>query len=158
MQRHKHDLFRQQENPGTYVKKIVCICKNLFAMPCGRPATRREEYMRIKLHRDMHCLWIERKRVLQLRSDNELALHLLDLPSASPSTNLPSAVCDTSQEREKMPATELLRDQNMEVNEDNPSTEIQDLSFVCGKLSAGSGVEDAISSTHTRYLLTKKVY
>ena len=27
----------------------------------GRPATGREEYMRIKLHKDTHLLWIEKK-------------------------------------------------------------------------------------------------
>lgn len=138
----------------TYIKKIAPVRKNLFAMPRGLLATGREECMRIKLYKDTNRLWTERKRILQLRSDNELALHLPDLPSASP-----SAARDMSQERETMPVTELLRDQNMlEVNEDNPSTERLDLSFVCGKLSAGNGLEVAMSSTHTRYLLTKKVH
>ena len=84
-------------------------------MPRGCPATGREEYMRIKLHKDTYHLWNERKRILQLKSDNELALHLLELPRGSH-----SAVRDTrhdrSQEHETMPvpqSIELLRDQNM---------------------------------------------
>ena len=44
----------------------------------------------------MHRLWIERKRVLRLKSDNELVLDILSLLSA-----LPSVVCDRSQECEK---------------------------------------------------------
>ena len=91
-------------------------------MPRGCPATGREEYMRIKLHKDMHHLWNERKRILQLKSNNELALHLLELPKGSH-----SAVRDTrhdkSQEHETMPvpqSIELLRDQNMlEAREDS---------------------------------------
>ena len=133
-------------------------------MPRGRPATGREEYMRIKLHKDTHRLWSERKQVLQLKSDNELALHLLNLPSVSVS---PGAVRDRSPEHETIPitqSTELLRDQNMlEAREDGQSTESlyearQDLSFVCGNFSAGNGEEEATTSDLARHLHTKKVY
>ena len=53
------------------------------AMPRGRPKTLREGYMRIKLQKDTHCLWTERKALLQLKSDNELARFLLDLAEVS---------------------------------------------------------------------------
>ena len=129
-------------------------------MPRGHPATGQEEYMCIKPHKDMHCFWTERKRLIQLKSDNEVALHFLNLPSASS-----SAVCDRSQEHRTMPvaqSTQFLRDQNiLEVGGESESTENlcsarPDVSFV-GRLSAGNGVEDATSSTLTRYLLAKKV-
>ena len=136
------------------------LFEKLSVMPRGHPATGQEEYMWIKLHKDMHCLWTERKQLLQLKSDNEVALHFLNLPSTSS-----SAVCDRSQEHRTMPvaqSTWFLRDRNiLEVRGDCESTESlcsarPDVSFV-GRLSAGNGVEDATSSTLTRYLLTKKV-
>ena len=58
-------------------------------------------------------------------------------------------------------STRFFRDQNiLEVRGDSESTEIlcsarPDVSFV-GRLSAGNCMEDATSSTLTRYLLTKK--
>ena len=95
---------------------------NLFAMPRDCPATEREEYMHIKFHKDTHHLWSERKQVLQLKSENELVLYLLNLPSV-----LPIAVRDRSLEHETMSVTqsiELFRDQNMlEAREDSQSTE-----------------------------------
>ena len=39
--------------------------------------------MRIKLQKDTHCLWTERKVLLQLKSDDELAHFLLDLAEVS---------------------------------------------------------------------------
>ena len=48
-------------------------------MPRGRPRTLREDYARIKLQKDMHRLWAERKALLQLKSDDELAHFLLGL-------------------------------------------------------------------------------
>ena len=42
-------------------------------MPLGCPKTLREGYAHIKLQKDTHCLWAERKALLQLKSDNELA-------------------------------------------------------------------------------------
>ena len=48
-------------------------------MPRGRPKTVREGYIRIKLQKDTHCSWVERKVLLQLKSDDELAHFLLDL-------------------------------------------------------------------------------
>ena len=51
-------------------------------MPHGRPSTGREEYAYVKLKKDTHLLWTERKRTLHLKSDNELALYLLDLTCA----------------------------------------------------------------------------
>ena len=48
-------------------------------MPLGRPKTLREGYARIKLQKDTHRLWAERKALLQLKSNNELARFLLGL-------------------------------------------------------------------------------
>ena len=58
-------------------------------MPRGRPKTVREGHIRIKLQKDTHCSWVERKVLLQLKSDDELARFLLDLaevpaPRAAP--------------------------------------------------------------------------
>ena len=136
------------------------LFQKLSAMSCGRPATGQEEYIHIKLRKDMHRLWTERKRLLQLKSNNEVTLHFLNLPSASS-----SAVCVRSQKNRKIPvtqSTQFLRDQNiLEVRGDSESTENlcsakPDVSFV-GRFSAGNGMEDATFSTLTRYLLTKKV-
>ena len=92
-------------------------------MPHGRPAAGREEYTCIKLHKDTHLLWIEGKKALQLKSDNELALYFLNLPNVSS-----SMVRDMQRsECEAMPviqSIELLRDQNIiKVREDSQSTE-----------------------------------
>ena len=127
-------------------------------MPRGRPATGREEYMRIKLHKDTHLLWIERKKELQLKSDNELALYFLNLPNV-----FSSAVRDTQRpECEAMPVVQsikLLRDQTIfEVREDGQSTESLYEARKEGSphLSAGNSTEK-FSTTLTRYLLAKKV-
>ena len=48
-------------------------------MSRGRPRTVREDYTRIKLQKDTHRLWVERKAALQLNSDDELARLLLGL-------------------------------------------------------------------------------
>ena len=50
-------------------------------MPRGRPKTLRESYVCIKLQKDMHCLWAERKELLQLKSNDELAHFLLEVPA-----------------------------------------------------------------------------
>ena len=121
-------------------------------MPHGRPTTGREEYVCIKLHKYAHRLWAERKRALQLKSDNELGLYLLNRPSASP-----NAIHDISQKLETVPvtqATQLLMNKN-KVREDSQSTESlcearPDVSFVYGRLSTGNGTEDGTSSTPTR--------
>ena len=87
------------------------LFQKLSAMPCGRPATGQEEYTHIKLHKDTHRLWTERKRLLQLKSNNEVTLHFLNLPSASS-----SAVCVRSQEHRKIPiaqSIQFLRDRNI---------------------------------------------
>ena len=127
-------------------------------MPRGCPATGREEYMCIKLHKDTHLLWIERKKELQLKNDNELALYFLNLPNV-----FSSAVRDTQRpEREAMPviqSIELLRDQTtFKVREDGQSTEslyeAREEASPC--LSAGNSTEKS-STTLTRYLLAKKV-
>ena len=75
--------------------------RNLSIMLHGSLATGKEEHMCVELHKDMHCLWTERKQAFQLKRDNEFALHLLNLPSA-----LPSAVCNRSQEFKTMPVTQ----------------------------------------------------
>ena len=121
-------------------------------MPHGHPTTGREEYVLIKLHKDTHRLWAERKRALQLKSDNELGLYLLSRPSA-----LPTAIRDISQELETVPvtqATQLLMNEN-KVREDSQSTESlcearPDVSFVYGRLSTGNGSKDGTSNTLTR--------
>ena len=81
------------------------------------PATGREEYMCIKLHKDIHHLWTERKQVLQLKSNSEVSIHL-NLPSASS-----SAIWDRSEESKTMlvaRSTQLLSDQSiLEVREDS---------------------------------------
>ena len=48
-------------------------------MPRGHPKTLREGYARINSKKDTQCLWAERKALLQLKSDNELAHFLLGL-------------------------------------------------------------------------------
>ena len=50
-------------------------------MPLGRPAVGRTSYVRIKLRQETHVSWVEMKRVLGLRSDNELACRLLATPT-----------------------------------------------------------------------------
>ena len=47
-------------------------------MLCGHPSTGREEYTRVKLKKDTHLLWTERKHTLHLKSNNELALYLIE--------------------------------------------------------------------------------
>ena len=66
---------------------------------------------------------MDRKKELQLKNDNELALNFFNLPNV-----FSSAVCDTQRpEREAMPVVqsiELLRDQTtFKVREDGQSTE-----------------------------------
>ena len=46
-------------------------------MPRGRPSVGRETYIRIKLRKDTHVLWVEAKRARELKSDDALACHLL---------------------------------------------------------------------------------
>ena len=128
-------------------------------MPRGRPATGREEYMRIKLHKDTHLLWIEKKKALQLKSDNELALYLLNQPNV-----FSSSVRDTQRpEGEAMPVVQsidLLRDQTaLEVREDGQSIEslYEAREEASPHISAGNSTEKSSSTTLTRYLLTKKV-
>ena len=65
--------------------ETICAC---CAYARGRPKIVREGYIRIKLQKDTHCSWVERKVLLQLKS-NELARFLLDLaevpePRAAP--------------------------------------------------------------------------
>ena len=54
-------------------------------MPQGRPSVGRERYIRIKLQKDTHALWVEAKRARKLKSDDPLACHLLssvmDIPT-----------------------------------------------------------------------------
>ena len=45
----------------------------------NHPGNVRDTYVRIKLQKDMHHLWAERKTSLRLKSDDELARHLLSL-------------------------------------------------------------------------------
>lgn len=72
-------------------------------MPRGRPKTVRDVYIRIKLQKDTHHLWAERKTTLRLKSDDELARHLLSscsLPTAGPTAaavtqvETPQATCN----------------------------------------------------------------
>ena len=53
--------------------------------PWGHPSVGREWYIRIKLRKDTHALWVEAKHARKLKSDNALACHLLssvmDIPT-----------------------------------------------------------------------------
>ena len=74
-QRHKRDLL----DTKNYMKIILdtsCVCRP-YAM--WSPKTLREGHARIKLQKDMHRLWGERKALFQLKSDDELACFLLGL-------------------------------------------------------------------------------
>ena len=84
-------------------KYCMRLFQKLSVMPCGCPATGQEEYMHIKLHKDTYRLWTERERLLQLKSNNEVTLHFLNLPSVSS-----SAVCVRSQEHRKIPVASPL--------------------------------------------------
>ena len=65
----------------------------------GRPRTANEEYIRVKLRKCTHLLWTERKCALHLKSDNELACYLLNLPCAR----------DDTQQFEKMPVAHSIQ-------------------------------------------------
>ena len=67
-------------------------------MPHGHPRTGNEEYIRVKLRKCTHLLWTERKRALHLKSDNELARYLLNLPCAR----------DDTQQFEEMPVAHFI--------------------------------------------------
>jgi len=58
-------------------------------MPRGRPRTVRDVYLRIKLQKDTHRLWAERKMTLHLKSNDELAHHLLSSSSLPTATAVP---------------------------------------------------------------------
>ena len=51
-------------------------------MPRGRPSVGREQYVRIKLRKDTHCLWVGVKRSGRFKSDDALARHLLSFVTA----------------------------------------------------------------------------
>ena len=62
---------------------MTCILiVRILVIPCGRPRNVRDAYVRIKLQKDTHHLWAERKTMFCLESDNELARHLLSLSIA----------------------------------------------------------------------------
>ena len=46
-------------------------------IPRGRPRNVRDAYVRIKLQKDMHHLWAEKKTKLRLKCDDEFARQLL---------------------------------------------------------------------------------
>ena len=56
-------------------------------MPLGRPAVGRTSYVRIKLRHETHVSWVEMKRALDLRSDDELACRLLATPTNTVTTS-----------------------------------------------------------------------
>ena len=64
-------------------------------MPLGRPKTLREGYTCIKLQKDTHRLRAERKALLQLKSDNELARFLLGLVEVPTPLNSDEFLQDT---------------------------------------------------------------
>ena len=53
-------------------------------MPRGRPSVGREQYIRTKLRKDTHALWVDVKRARALKSDDALARHLLSSVTAVP--------------------------------------------------------------------------
>ena len=53
-------------------------------MPRGRPSVGREQYVRIKLRKDTHALWVEVKRARLFKSDDALARHLLSFVTVAP--------------------------------------------------------------------------
>ena len=81
MEHHKRDLL---DTKKSHEERNSRECWRQFAhVPRGHPKTVREGYMRIKLQKDTHCLWTERKVLLQLNSDDELARFLFDLAEVS---------------------------------------------------------------------------
>ena len=60
------------------VMKCTCtVIARILVIPRGHPRNVRDAYVRIKLQKDTHHLWAERKTMLCLKSDNELARQLL---------------------------------------------------------------------------------
>ena len=55
----------------------IILIVRILMIPHGRPRNVRDDYMRIKLQKDMHRLWAKRKMMLHLKSNNELAHQLL---------------------------------------------------------------------------------
>ena len=73
----KHDFLdtkksRDYENLMTCTVLIACI----LVISHGHPNVR-DAYVCIKLQKDMHHFWAERKIMLRLKSDDELACQLL---------------------------------------------------------------------------------
>ena len=58
-------------------------------------------FAHVKLKKDTHFLWTERKYTLCLKSDNELALYLLDLLLDF------HCACRDTQQLEEMPVTQF---------------------------------------------------
>ena len=65
----------------------------------GRPKTGNEEHIRIKLRKCIHSLWTKRKHAVYLKSNNELAHYLLNLPCAH----------DDTQQLKEMPVTHSMQ-------------------------------------------------
>ena len=57
-------------------------------MPRGRPSVGREQYVRIKLRKHTHALWVEVKRAHAFKSDDALARHLLCSVSAATAAHM----------------------------------------------------------------------
>ena len=58
------------------VTSTVLIAR-ILVIPRGHPRSVRDTCVRIKLQKDTHHLWAEKKTILRLKSDDELARQLL---------------------------------------------------------------------------------
>ena len=65
--------FLDTKKSRDYENLVTCI----LVIPHGHPRNVRDAYVRIKLQKDTHHLWAERKMMLCLKSDDELVRHLL---------------------------------------------------------------------------------
>ena len=77
-------------------------------MPLGRPAVGRTIYVRIKLRQETHVSWVERKRALGVRSDDELVCRLLaTLTNASRNSTGTIGVTQRCNSTENVDASEM---------------------------------------------------
>ena len=62
-----------------YENLVTCtvLIAHILVIPHSHPSNVRDAYVRIKLQKDTHHLWAERKTKLRLKSDDELARQLL---------------------------------------------------------------------------------
>ena len=64
----KHNVMKRD----FWIPKNLVTCTRILVIPRSRPRNVRGAYVHIKLQKDTHHLWAERKRMLRLKSDDEL--------------------------------------------------------------------------------------